>query len=175
MSGASNSVSEIENISLTNGNLSLSIPLASLPPIAGGKLKLTVSAVYNSKLWNMTREQLDDSSDLAWQPYTVSTPQLSDLGGWTIAGSYRIYIRAVQEDFNYLQNAPESSGIPYWDRQLMQQPWYKVVLQGPDGSERELRPTGYSPSIGTQDFLRGYFSISPTRQQSSTTLSMAVI
>ena len=32
------SLSDIENISLQNGNVNLSIPLASLPPIAGGKL-----------------------------------------------------------------------------------------------------------------------------------------
>src|SRR6266550_2832928 len=57
MPGASYSVSDIENISLTNGNVNLSIPLASLPPIAGGKLKFTLSAVYNSKLWNDTRSE----------------------------------------------------------------------------------------------------------------------
>jgi hypothetical protein len=53
--GASYSVSDTENISLTNGNVNVSIPLASLPPIAGGKLKYTLSAIYNSKLWNVTR------------------------------------------------------------------------------------------------------------------------
>src|SRR5882724_2895349 len=52
MPAASYSVSDTENISLTNGNLNLSIPLASLPAIAGGKLKFGLSAIYNSKLWN---------------------------------------------------------------------------------------------------------------------------
>src|SRR6185436_11647381 len=55
--GASYSVSDFESISLSSGNVNLSIPLASLPPIAGGKLKFTLSAVYNSKLWNMTRKE----------------------------------------------------------------------------------------------------------------------
>src|SRR5690349_15377689 len=55
--GASYSVSDTEAISLTNGNLNLSIPLASLPPIAGGKLNFSLSAIYNSKLWNITRVQ----------------------------------------------------------------------------------------------------------------------
>lgn len=45
------SVSDIENINLMNGNVNLNIPLASLPPIAGGKLSWTVSAQYNSKVW----------------------------------------------------------------------------------------------------------------------------
>ena len=62
MPGASYSVSDIENISLTNGNLQLTIPLASLPPIAGGKLKFTVNAVYNSKLWNITRKKINSRS-----------------------------------------------------------------------------------------------------------------
>src|SRR6478609_3271435 len=57
MPGASYSVSDLESVSLTNGNLHLSIPLASLPPIAGGKLSFTLSAVYDSKQWNVTREE----------------------------------------------------------------------------------------------------------------------
>src|SRR6266536_717145 len=73
MPGASYSVSETENISLTNGNLNLSIP-----PMAGGKLKFGLSAIYNSKLWNVTRHEhrltpIDGCGD-----WIVSTPQLSD-------------------------------------------------------------------------------------------------
>src|SRR5262245_59634683 len=45
-------ISDIERVNLTNGNLNLSIPLASLPPIAGGELGLTLSANYNSKMWD---------------------------------------------------------------------------------------------------------------------------
>ena len=55
MPNGSFSVSDIENINLLNGNVNLNIPLASLPPIAGGKLSWTVSAQYNSKIWNVTR------------------------------------------------------------------------------------------------------------------------
>src|SRR2546430_4517366 len=50
-------VSDIENISLTNGNVNLGIPLASLPPVAGGKLGLTLRAEYNSKLWDTVRTE----------------------------------------------------------------------------------------------------------------------
>src|SRR5437660_11749063 len=55
--GASYSISDIENINMVNGNVGLSIPLASLPAIAGGKLSWTVYANYNSKLWDMTRSE----------------------------------------------------------------------------------------------------------------------
>ena len=71
MPGASYSVSDIENINLSNGNLGLTIPLVSLPPIAGGKLSLTLNATYNSKLWNITRTENQMANGL-W---------LSKLGG----------------------------------------------------------------------------------------------
>src|SRR5687767_13065935 len=58
MPNGSYAVSDIEQISLTNGNLGLRIPLASLPPIAGGKLSLTINAHYNSKIWNVNRQEM---------------------------------------------------------------------------------------------------------------------
>jgi hypothetical protein len=58
MPTGSYTVSDIENISLTNGNVNLSIPLAALPPIAGGKLGLVVRAEYNSKQWDTVRNEV---------------------------------------------------------------------------------------------------------------------
>ena len=75
MPGASYSVSDVENISLTNGNVNLTIPLASLPPIAGGKLKLTLNAVYNSKQWNITREENQLGTFYGCPSWVVDTPQ----------------------------------------------------------------------------------------------------
>ncbi len=73
------SVSDIENINLLNGNVNINIPLASLPPIAGGKLSWTVSAQYNSKLWNITRAQVNDDP-LTWTPYAVDYPGAEAVG-----------------------------------------------------------------------------------------------
>lgn len=159
--GSSYAVSDIETISLTNGNVNLSIPLASLPQIAGGKLSWTLSATYNSKLWNVIRRQ-EDAADTAWRPYTVDMPQLSDMGGWQIGGQYSIFIRNAHEDFDFLQNVPESSGLPYHEREMLQSGWYKMVLRTPDGAEREFRPVGGSEYSGSQDFLRGYFNTLPS-------------
>ena len=107
--GASYSVSDIENISLTNGNLNLNIPLASLPPVAGGKLKLTLSAIYNSKLWDVTRSenQLPPIGNCA--SWVTDTPQVSEHGGWTISGRYRIEFRDAKDDFNYVVPEPPPS------------------------------------------------------------------
>src|SRR5678815_512689 len=62
--------SDIENINLQNGNVELSIPLAALPPIAGGKLSWTVSAHYNSKIWDVLRVQ-EEPMEAPWVPYVV--------------------------------------------------------------------------------------------------------
>ena len=90
-------ISDIENINLQNGNVNLRIPLASLPPIAGGKLSMGAIARYNSKLWDVLRFQ-EDAPDLEWSPYVVD--MLGAEGGWGIGGGgYSIYFRDANEDF----------------------------------------------------------------------------
>src|ERR1041384_8042885 len=114
MPNRSYSVSDIENVSLKNGNANISIDLASLPPIAGGKLSWTVKAEYNSKTWDVTRRQQNDDP-LDWHPYVVDTPQVSDRGGWTIGGIYRMYFRNSNEDFWRL-SYNGNSGLPQWEQ-----------------------------------------------------------
>lgn len=96
------SVSDIENINLQNGNLNLSIPLASLPPIAGGKLEWTLSAHYNSKIWDVRRtQQIGQAFDRSLHYYVVDSVEASDRGGWRVTGQYSLQIRDVREDFDY--------------------------------------------------------------------------
>ena len=85
-SSGSYSVSDIENINLTTGNLNLSIPLAGLPPIAGGKLAFTLNATYNSKLWDVTRSHVKQNEAPVYD-YIVDTPQLTQTGNWSVYGS----------------------------------------------------------------------------------------
>ena len=66
-------VSDVENINLQNGNVNLSIPLASLPPIAGGKLSWTISANYNSKIWDVVKVQ-EEPLGAVFLPYVVDVP-----------------------------------------------------------------------------------------------------
>ena len=161
VNGNSYAVSDIEKVNLTNGNMNLSIPLAALPPIAGGKLSWTLAAIYNSKLWDVVRrEQVYHTSQ--WNTLTVDTPQLSDLGGWTIGGRYQIYIRNAHEDYDY-EIPPSTSGYSHQEQQLMvNYGWHKVVLRTPDGGEHELRPTDYQPYPGETNFLRGYYNVTPS-------------
>src|ERR1700752_5200365 len=151
--------SDIENINMQNGNVQLSIPLAALPPIAGGKLSWTVSANYNSKIWDVLRMQ-EEPLGTVFMPYVVDLP--SAWGGWSIGGGYIIQFRNSRDDFDRIQY-DQSSGLPQSEIDLLNNyNWWKVVLISPDGSERELRPLDYSSYTGSQDFLRGYYNTIPS-------------
>jgi RHS repeat-associated protein len=163
--GASYSVSEIENISLTNGNVQLTVPLASLPPMAGGKLKYTLNAVYNSKLWNVTRQENRLGQFYGCPSWVVDTPQLSDLGGWRIPLGYQIVFRNAHEDFDYAVPAPPPTAdceSDVQEQQRLQSQYYRVILIGPDGAEHELRPTdNYTPYSGSRSYLLNYYKDIP--------------
>lgn len=158
------SVSDIESVSLTNGNVHLSIPLASLPPTAGGKLGVTVSASYNSKLWDFKRKERP-SNVMGSPNFIQDVPQLSDNGGWRIGGTYSLELRDSRDDFDWVAPlcAPgpscENGDIEYC--LLTLNSFRKAVLTTPDGSTHELRPVDYVPYQMTHDFLWGYYKDHP--------------
>jgi RHS repeat-associated protein len=155
-------VSDIESVNLQNGNVNLSIPLASLPPIAGGKLSWTISAHYNSKLWDVTRhEESVFGINMGYRTYVVDTPQQSARGGWSVGGGYRIIFRDAKEDFDYLV-PPYSEGIHNEWHRLNDHNWKKVILITPNGEEHELRPSDPAtpPYLGIdmpRDYLNMYY------------------
>jgi RHS repeat-associated protein len=158
--GSSYALSDIEHINLQNGNVNLTIPLASLPAIAGGKLSWTINAIYNSKLWNITRTEAD-APDHQYRPYVIDTPQIGDYTGWQITGQYIMSLRDAHEDFDYQTEMPPDS-MPYTEYYLrVNYNWYKVVLTMPDGSEHEFRPMDYSPYVAGDSFLHGYYKENP--------------
>ncbi len=172
MPGASYSISELENINLSNGNLQLTIPLVSLPPIAGGKLKLTLNATYNSKLWNITRTENQMGTEFGCPTWVVDSPQESDEGGWTITAGYRIVFREASEDFDYVKPMPpptpdcETNQI---EQAALQPTLYRAVVISPDGSEHELRPLDNIASYGGfRPYLTGYYQGTPTTVGQST-------
>lgn len=159
MPNGSYAITDIEQISLQNGNLGLTIPLASLPPIAGGKLSWTINAHYNSKLWNVNRtEMIGDRSDGSNVYYVVDSPQLSDQGNWRVSGQYELEIRDASFDFAY--QLPPVEDEPDYSLMLNNN-WYRVVLRMPDGAEHELRPIDYSPFSGGKEYLFGYYKQTP--------------
>lgn len=159
INGAAYSVSSIDAVNLQSGNVTVKIPLAGLPAIAGGKLSYTVNAYYNSKLWDVGRKEYDYYPNPGCpQQYSVDIPQVSDMGGWRIGGMYKLVFRNAKEDFDYVVpsqpcDANESS--------YMAGQFVKILLQTPDGAEHELKTIDSLSTYGGQkDFLLGYYQSS---------------
>ena len=152
------SISDIESISLANGNVNISIPLASLPPMAGGKLSFDIRAVYNSKTWDVVREQ-KQPDPLDPSTYDISHLQPS-INPWTIGGLYTLYFSDSHDDFYWL---PPHQGDPEYDL-LVNNSFKKAVLTTPDGAQHELRPldfASYDAGFSHRDYLRGFYKDRP--------------
>lgn len=151
------SATDIESISLSNGNLNLSIPLASLPAIAGGKLGLTLRASYNSKLWDLARWERRPNPFAA--PLVQDVPALGATGGWRIEGGYGLAFHDSREDFSWLP--PTDPNDPEYCL-LTGNQFVKLILTTPDGAMHELRPLDYSPyQRGSHPNLWGYYKDTP--------------
>ena len=99
---------DIDSISLQNGGLNLHIPLASLPPMAGGKLGYTLQATYNSKLWDIHRSENQVVAPPCPDRYATQEVWGADGGaGWRIGGGYEIFFRYADDDFTYQQPTSE--------------------------------------------------------------------
>jgi hypothetical protein len=166
---------DIDAVSLQNGSVSLQIPLASLPPVAGGKLSYTLSASYNSKLWNgYSKEAEGQTSQVGCKPkYTTAEIGYTNAGGgWQIGGGYQLFFRDAHEDYDYL---PADSEACYgYDFYFMQGKFFKPMIRMPDGSEHELRMLNYYPtydSMGQRDHLRNYYKAQSTDSYGGVTFS----
>jgi RHS repeat-associated protein len=151
------SVSDIENISLVNGNVGLSIPLASLPPMPGGRLSLTVGAHYNSKFWetHSYENPADVFHNTNWTAQTLDVGNISGPGPWQVGGQYAIFQTVAEQDFVPLN--PGCTG----DADCLEKSYrFKITLVAPDGSKHELRPLG-SSSQPTENFRMGFYNITP--------------
>ena len=151
-SSSSYALSELENINLSNGNLTISIPLASLPAIAGGKLNFTLKATYNSKLFNTysVESRLGPGAAGALI-YSKQLPRLSNEGGWTINGRYFITSETASEDFVRLGDTGDPD-LPFIGGLS------KVFLVTPDGSRHELRPIDYPAWDRNNPTYLGYYT-----------------
>ncbi len=163
-------VSDIENVNMTNGSVNLSIPLASLPPIAGGKLSWAISANYNSKMWETYQIEEEDNSELPPIRWMTSHVQPSAVKPWFIGGSYRIEVVESRTDVAWRDPL---FGDP--DYAVMQQhsSWYKVTLTMPDGAVHELRPRdgeGEYPTL-YREYLNRYSWKTPKTANPPTTMT----
>ncbi|HEV7645946.1 MAG TPA: RHS repeat-associated core domain-containing protein [Pyrinomonadaceae bacterium] len=159
---ATQAVSEIDNINLQNGNVSLQIPLASLPQIAGGKLSYTLTAYYNSlNLKSSVSQHIGETNPPApGCPQMYTTTVVNGTDPWTIGGRYVVEFRDAKVDFDYQDPTDtECFGTEYY---AMQPGFFRPVLKTPDGSEHEMRiqqmGVGPYPTYGGgNSFLYGYY------------------
>lgn len=140
--GASYSISEIETINTTNGNLMLNIPLVGLPK-GRGTAGASISLMYNSKLFDtVIEETLDQSQQMALQNFVHPSPD----GGWK-------YIK--NDYFLDLENRFETYSPGECD--IGEYAWaFKLFMRMPDGSKKEFNPTGFDDIYND-----GFYDVTP--------------
>lgn len=156
---------KLETVNLANGNLSMSLPLATVGGRGSASFAVTLS--YNSKVWSSFHKQdpavknLSDGSVLypaldhyyaRYDDPGIPEPNRIDLsGGWSISLGPAIKIRAVDIDqitpasLCPQTHADDVCGYKY----ILTKAWLTL----PDGSEVELRDnlTDGSPALTPKD------------------------
>jgi RHS repeat-associated protein len=142
-------LSDIETVNLTNGNMLLRIPLASLPAGRGGNPGYTVSLIYNSKLWDAKGEARSDGTSIEGRPTTYTANKLmpSADGGWSYGYRYRLRLvsrKNLEPDPPCTCTADVHKNAYIW----------KLQMVFPDGSVHEFAPRDY------EDYFHdGYYKI----------------
>jgi RHS repeat-associated protein len=172
------SISDIENVNLTNGNLMMNIPLASVPGRGSGP-GVAISARYDSKLWN-TRSytETDGSGAPDAGGYTYERVMLQrngddnyPSGGWFIdTGGYRL----TSLNRSYMDSDAAEPACEILGQGVGQDNWaknaylYKLEMHMPDGSIKEFRPYGTGAAYD-DPYELGYYSINENGARLMTT------
>jgi RHS repeat-associated protein len=152
---ASYASSDIETINTTNGNLMLNIPLASLPQGRSGRRGFTLQLQYNSKIWDGEPDIADDPLNPD-RKVAVTWLVKSEEGGWRYN---------IPELYSYVMEKRNLEGATYPLNDPRRKYIWKLKMNFPDGSARELRPYGYDDPLDDGYFHEGpkagksYYSI----------------
>jgi hypothetical protein len=151
--GGSYALSEIETISRSSGELSLSIPIGSLPAGRNG-FSASLRMLYSSKLWD-TAEEFDETQMSG--PVPASRLKLGEDiiednnggGGWRYGFMYQLKLKRKK--------------IPYQEDDCQSTAGYvnQLVLVTPDGAQHVLRLAQQQASHIDAD---GYMNILPDGQ-----------
>jgi RHS repeat-associated protein len=143
------SLSEIESISQTNGNLSFRIPLGSLGPDRAGNSR-GVSVLYNSKLWEGTIGTVN----VGGVDTAVRSVQKTSSGAWRYGVGYDLEL-SVRDGVDFNSCDPPPGNFYYL---------YKLRVVFPDGSKHLLRQaTKQGELLGRGDDYDGggYYKFQP--------------
>jgi YD repeat-containing protein len=142
-------------VNVSNGNVVVNLPLASLSKERGTSPSATVTLQYNSKLWDSKQAIFSDGIQPGNgdQPtgstysYSTNTIEQSDRGGWKVLYEYRIQ---WTDRLNLESPDPCLRGD---DPQKFAARW-KLEMEFPDGSVRQ-----FVPLINASVSLEGYDNI----------------
>ena len=161
---------DIETVNTKNGNVMLRVPLASLPPGRGGDPGFQLTLNYNSKLWDIYVEHVEDPSDPT-NPipgndpnpanalsYRVKQTLKQALGnpGWSYNYQYMIDLDKRSLHRFGLTTVCDPNNTKTEDQLLYYE--YKVNMVFPDGSVHVFLPEGEATNTYNHDH---YFPVRP--------------
>ena len=161
---------DIETVNTKNGNVMLRVPLASLPTGRGGNPGFQLSLNYNSKLWDIYVEHVEDPSD-STNPipgnntnpgnalsYRVRQTLKQALGnpGWIYNYQYKVDLDQRSRHRFGLTTVCDPNNTKTEDQLLWYE--YKVRMVFPDGSVHVFLPEGEATNTHNHDH---YFPVKP--------------
>ena len=158
-------LSEIETVNSKNGNVTLVVPLASLPPGRGGNPGFELTLNYNSNLRDfLVQHEWNSERTLPGDPYYLETHRIGEAfgsPGWRYNYDYRVDVqdRNQHRRGHYPQYCDGLPLTPGGGDDFIDKHWYRYQLRMvfPDGSVHEFRPVGEDDRYGDS-----YFRILPT-------------
>lgn len=135
--GGAYSLSNIESVNTTNGNLLMNVPLGGLPKGRGG-LSANINLLYNSKLYDIRSSTIR----VLGEAHELQNIQESAEGGWRYALRYEVQLHTSG------YQPPVTSPAPPTCQDYNRVYYYKVKIALPDGSLHELRLQGYGDDNG---------------------------
>ena len=161
---------DIETVNTKNGNVMLSVPLASLPAGRAGNPGFALTLNYNSKLWDIYVEHREDPSD-STNPipgtdpdpgnalsYRVQRTLKQALGnpGWIYNYQYKVDLDQRSRHRLGLTTVCDPENTKTEDQLLWYE--YKVSMVFPDGSVHVFLPEGEATNTHNHDH---YFPVKP--------------
>jgi RHS repeat-associated protein len=145
----------INAVNLSNGNMLLNFPIASLPAGPGTSPGYQINLQYNSKLWDSEQTSHDNGTpdETGNDNYQTTALVPSDTGGWQLNSQYLLRVtnrsNVIAPDPCWLNDPVEHIAFRW-----------KVEMAMPDGSIKQFHPEtahSYFVGMGTD----GYANIDP--------------
>ena len=148
---------EIDKVDTTSGNLSLSVPLAALPPWRGGQ-QFGLSLVYNSSVFDVLPE---------WATVVVNSQSVrvvqNKLGPSATTGGWKYNFRNIGVELEE-RRADLGPGISCGSSDSWR--LYRLRVGLPDGSQHTLHLKGQGTEVEVGGSPDGFYPFNPNGQRS---------